>query len=195
MTSLPKAIMVLYATREGQTAKIAERFAQDLRAHGCTVELHDLREKEVAVGGASAVVMAASVHLQKHEKEMVAFVRAHRDELARLPTLFLSVSLSEAGAEMKDRPEEVRARASEEVRGMAEKFFATTGFRPTMWSPVAGALMYSHYNFLIRFIMKKIAAAEGASTDTTRDHEYTDWAALDAIATEFERRVPWNPPS
>jgi menaquinone-dependent protoporphyrinogen oxidase len=185
MTTLQKAITVLYATREGQTAKIAARVADDLRAQGCTVALHDLREKDAELSGASAVVLAASVHLGKHEKEMVAFVRAHHDELARLPTLFLSVSLSEAGAEMKDRPADVRAKASEEVRGVAEKFFASTGFHPTRWFPVAGALKYSHYNFLVKFIMKKIAATEGASTDTTRDHEYTDWAALDAMAAQF----------
>ena len=33
--------------------------------------------------------------------------------------------------------------------------------------------------------MKRIAATEGASTDTTRDHEYTDWGALDAMAARF----------
>jgi menaquinone-dependent protoporphyrinogen oxidase len=185
MTTLPKAITVLYATREGQTAKIAERVATDLRAEGCTVALHDLRDKDVAVGDCSAVVLAASVHLGKHEKEMVKFVSAHHDELARVPTLFLSVSMSEAGAEMKDHPEEMRAKASENVRMTAEKFFTTTGFRPTRWFPVAGALRYSHYNFLVKFVMKRIAAAEGTSTDTSQDHEYTDWAALDAIATRF----------
>jgi menaquinone-dependent protoporphyrinogen oxidase len=185
----PGSIAVLYATREGQTRKIATRFGDDLRARGLAVEVHDLRDGQVSIEGATAVVLAASIHIGKHEKEMVAFVRAHRDELARVPTLFLSVSLSEAGAEMRDRPPAVRAKASAEVHAVAEKFFVATGFRPTHLLPVAGALAYRHYNVLVRFIMKKIAAAEGASTDTSREHEYTDWAILDATAESFAREL------
>jgi menaquinone-dependent protoporphyrinogen IX oxidase len=33
--------------------------------------------------------------------------------------------------------------------------------------------------------MKHIAEKEGGSTDTSRDHEYTDWARLDALAAEL----------
>jgi menaquinone-dependent protoporphyrinogen IX oxidase len=39
--------------------------------------------------------------------------------------------------------------------------------------------------------MKRIAKAQGASTDTSRDHELTDWEALDRIVDEV---VP-NPES
>jgi menaquinone-dependent protoporphyrinogen oxidase len=139
-------------------------------------------------------VLAASVHLHRHEKEMVAFVHDHRAELARLPTLFLSVSLSEAAAENQTRDPSLRAKASEEVRAVAEQFFETTGFRPTHFLPVAGALAYRHYNWLVRFVMKRIAAAEGASTDSSREHEYTDWTALDEAAERFAQEVTFEPP-
>jgi menaquinone-dependent protoporphyrinogen IX oxidase len=33
--------------------------------------------------------------------------------------------------------------------------------------------------------MKQIAARAGGSTDTSRDHVYTDWAALDRLVDEF----------
>ncbi len=33
-------------------------------------------------------------------------------------------------------------------------------------------------SWLIRFVMKRIARSEGASTDTSRDYEYTDWSAV-----------------
>jgi menaquinone-dependent protoporphyrinogen oxidase len=188
-TKKSESVAVLFATREGQTAKIAARVADDLRAQGCAVALHDVREAGISIDGASAVVLAASVHLGSHEKEMVAFVRAHRAELEKLPTLFLSVSLSEAGAENPTRPAAVRAKASQEVRATVERFFVATGFRPAHFFPVAGALAYRHYNWLVRLIMKRIAAAEGASTDTTREHEYTDWVALDAEVERFAREI------
>jgi menaquinone-dependent protoporphyrinogen oxidase len=56
---------------------------------------------------------------------------------------------------------------------------------------VAGAILYTKYNFLLRFVMKQIAKKAGASTETSQDYEYTDWVALDRfveeLATEFSR--------
>ena len=59
------------------------------------------------------------------------------------------------------------------------EFFAETGWYPERVKPVAGALLYTPYNFLIRLVMKHIAQHAGRSRDTSRDHEYTDWVALD----------------
>ena len=47
--------------------------------------------------------------------------------------------------------------------------------------PVAGALAYSQYNFLVKLVMKGIARRAGAPTDTSRDYEFTDWPAVDAF--------------
>jgi menaquinone-dependent protoporphyrinogen oxidase len=50
--------------------------------------------------------------------------------------------------------------------------------------PVAGALTYSKYNFFIKLIMKTMARRAGGPTDTSRDYEFTDWAALDRFVLE-----------
>jgi menaquinone-dependent protoporphyrinogen oxidase len=49
----------------------------------------------------------------------------------------------------------------------------------------AGALKYLEYDFFKRALMRQIARKEGASVDTSRDHEFTDWEALDAFVQEF----------
>ena len=54
---------------------------------------------------------------------------------------------------------------------------------------MAGALPYTRYNFLVRFVMRRISKAEGGDTDTSRDYEYTDWAAVDRFAVEFVEDV------
>ena len=131
-----------------------------------------------------AAIIAASVHGEKHEKEMVAFVKQHRGDLEGMPAVFLSVSLSEAGAEDPESTPEHRAQAAADVHKMIDAFLAETGWHPSKIRAAAGALMYSKYNFLIRFVMKRIAKAQGASTDTSHDHEFTDWAALDRIVDE-----------
>jgi menaquinone-dependent protoporphyrinogen oxidase len=116
---------------------------------------------------------------------MVAFVKGHLPELERMPTVFLSVSLSEAGAEDMTAPYEERFKAAEEVQQMMEAFLAETGWHPSKILAVAGALMYTKYSFLVRLVIKRIARLHGASTDTSRDHELTDWAALDHLVDEL----------
>ena len=127
---------------------------------------------------------------------MITFVRRHRPELERRSAAFISVTLSEAGAENLMRSDAERERAAADVQRMIEVFVKATGWRPARSLPVAGALAYSRYNVFVRFIMKRVAREAGAPTDTSRDYVFTDWPALDRfVATlangqchESERR-------
>ncbi len=99
-----------------------------------------------------------------------------------MPSAFFSVSLAVAhhrNSERRNR--EGRAESMQVV----EKFTRATGWSPRRIELIAGALPYSKYNFLIRFVMRRISAHAGGDTDTSRDYEYTDWAAVDRFASEF----------
>jgi len=179
--------LIVFATREGHTGLVAQRIADVARSMGAMPVLQDARDvgEPMDLLGYSAVVLAASVHAGKHEREMQRFVELHRDELLVVPTAFLSVSLTEAGVEMRDKDPAERLAAADNVAHMMDDFFEQTQWHPDRAEGVAGALMYSKYNLLIRWIMKRIAAKEGASTDTSRDHVYTDWDALEAFTRDF----------
>lgn len=93
--------LVAYDTIEGQTRKIADyianravRAGHDVRV----VDIADLAEEPKPVEF-DAVIMGASVHLARHSKRFVQFVRKRRDWLDRLPVAFFSVSLSAGGNE------------------------------------------------------------------------------------------------
>src|SRR5215813_157120 len=116
---------------------------------------------------------------------MVKFVKRYRQALASLHTVFISVTLSEAGVERRNATAAERAQFNADVQKVADAFFETTGWRPTRFKPVAGTLLYTKYNFFVRFIMKRIARKAGAETDTSRDCEYTDWASLDRFLQEW----------
>jgi menaquinone-dependent protoporphyrinogen oxidase len=180
-----KPVAVLYGTREGHTAKIASSVADTLRARRIGVEVKNLAYGPVDPLRYAAVIVASPVHIGRHEPAVIQFVRDHRRDLAAIPVAFLSVLLAQAGVEMADLPAERRAQASAEVQQVLERFFTETGWRPERVKPVAGALLYSKYNFFIRMVMKWIAWRSGGSTDTSRDHIYTDWASLDRFTTEF----------
>jgi menaquinone-dependent protoporphyrinogen oxidase len=193
-----KPLLIVYATREGHTRRIAEHVAATMRARGDTVDVVDAAHPPAGfdVARYGGVVLAASLHLGKHEREMVDFVKANHAVLDRVPTAFLSVSLSEAGVEDRTAPFELRAKAAEDVKRVVESFLHETGLHPSRVWPLAGALAYSEYGVLKRVVMKMIARSAGLETDTSRDYDLTDWAGLDRfvamMAEEMERaaRVP-----
>ena len=183
-----RRVAVLYATREGQTRRIAQHVATALRTHGCVVDVIEVnRESPVDfdLTRYAGAVVAASIHIGRHEPELVKYVKRNRATLARLPTLFLSVSLSEAGAEDEHRTPRRRESAAANVDKMIGRFVRQTGWSPTLTHPVAGALLYRQYGTVVRAMMRFIATLVGASTDTSRDHEYTDWQALESFVGEF----------
>jgi len=186
-----KPIAIFYATREGLTRKIAEHMAVNLCRQGLLACILDVREVPAPLELSSflGAILAASVHLGRHEREMIRFVKQRRAELESLPTAFLSVTLSQAGVEGRNQTPEIRAQCAAGVQQVIDRFLSETRWKPGYVNPVAGALPYSKYNPLVRFVMKRIARAEGGDTDTSRDYEYTDWAALDHFVDTFVREI------
>jgi len=103
--------LVLYATTEGHTARIAERIAQHLRGKGHRVEIH--RADAVPAGlepaGYNGVIVGSSIHYGHHPDFLRALVRRFRTALTAQPSAFFSVSLSAGGARAKPEVKELLA--------------------------------------------------------------------------------------
>jgi len=177
---------VFYATREGQARRVAERVAATMRAQGLHVDIFDVRtfRDDVSWRAYRTVFVVASVHLGRHEREMRRFAAQYHGELEAAGAVLLSLSLSQAGAQDEAAPPDRRRQAHADVQCMIDAFAADTGWTPAHTLPVAGALAYSKYNFLVKLAMKRIARHNGASTDTSRDWEFTDWQAVDRFVLE-----------
>jgi menaquinone-dependent protoporphyrinogen oxidase len=182
-----KPYLVLYATREGHTERIGQHLLEVLWKRGLAANLEGAGHlpEGFKLDDYHGVIIAASVHAHKHEAEITRFVTRYREELEKMPTVFLSVSLSEAGAEDAEAPAERRLQAAADAQGMIDAFLEETKWHPSKIKAVAGALLYSRYNFLLRLVMKRIASKAGGDTDTSRDYDYTDWAALDRLVDEL----------
>lgn len=171
-------VALLYGTTEGQTGTIAERMAGVFEAAGHDPVLFHAGHlpADFSLADYDAVVIGASVHVGSHQRYVTRFVTDHVDELNRLPSAFFSVSLTAAAG-----TEEAWATA----RGLLEAFLAETGWEPDATAVVPGALKYSRYGTLERFVMKRIAKRAGGGTDTSRDYEYTDWDEVESFAADF----------
>jgi menaquinone-dependent protoporphyrinogen oxidase len=187
MEDAMRTVGLFYATREGHTRTVIRHISDQLQQQGFDVEVVNVRSRTPIqhFRHYAGVILAASIHQGLHEAEMIAFVKRHRHDLATVPAAFLSISLSEAGVERQSAPPEEHARFTADVEGMLERFYKATNWRPRYVKAVAGALMYTQYNPLIRFIMKRISKGSGGSTDIRRDHIYTDWKSLDHFIAGF----------
>jgi menaquinone-dependent protoporphyrinogen oxidase len=173
-------ILILYGTTHGQTAKIARYLAYLLRNVPFQVEVADAANWPPKPDGYDAVIVAASVHAQGYQQAVRRWVRRHVKVLNRKPTALISVCL---GVLQPD------AAVQREVAAIPMRFAERYGWHPLTFKVVAGALPYTRYNMLTRWIMRRIVARAGGDTDTTRDYEYTDWADLKMFTTAFAELV------
>lgn len=165
-------ILIVYASTEGQTRKVARFCTARLAEAGHAVELLPAADAEdtdpTEYDGA---ILAASVHLGHYQAELQGYARSHAGALNRIPTLFLSVSLSAAG----DDPGDWQG-----LRDIVAAFEADTGWTPGDVVHVAGAFRFVQYNWLKSWAMRYVAAQRGQEVSGTEDREYTDWTALGA---------------
>jgi menaquinone-dependent protoporphyrinogen oxidase len=171
-------VIVIYASREGQTEKVARRMATVLQEKGHTVALFDADHPTPGIDLArfDVAFVGAPIHVGGYPRSVVRFVRSYRASLQRVHAAFFSVGLAVASHTSDGRAQ---------TMPLVESFLRKTQWRPRRIELVAGALQYSKYNPVIRFVMKRIASKEGGDTDTNHDYEYTDWAAVDRFAMEF----------
>jgi menaquinone-dependent protoporphyrinogen oxidase len=164
-------ILILHATIEGHTARVAARIAQHLRDRGHAVQSHRAEMARVGLdlAGFDAVIVGASVHYGRHPAHLRKWVRRHRADLAALPGAFFSVSLS------------ARTKPPAAQRYL-QTFLRQVGWQPQQTATFAGALPYSKYAPWKRLLMIAFVALAGGDTDASRDYEYTDWDAVRRFA-------------
>jgi menaquinone-dependent protoporphyrinogen oxidase len=171
-------ILIVYGSLEGQTQKISQYIAEIIQhlGHQATT----LSAKNLPAGFSldnfDAAIIGGPIHMGRYPGYLTSFVTVYRDRLNRLPSALFTVCMAIHSQHEKSRLEALH---------YGEKFMARTGWRPTLSRVFAGAVRYTQYNLITRFIMKMIARKEGGSTDTSRDHEYTDWQAVEQFAVEF----------
>ena len=163
--------LLLYATREGQTARVAAQIAQHLRAGGAQVSLVDaantLTAEALEPARFDRLVFGASMHAGGLEKELVEFVNGHADEISCRERSLFVVLLSAAAKDPALREEWLG-----DARGKIESQLSVPFAHVEM---IAGALRYSKYPLPLRWMMRRIVRKAGEDTDASRDYEYTDW--------------------
>jgi menaquinone-dependent protoporphyrinogen oxidase len=176
-------VPVLFASSEGQTALIAIRLAAVLHEHGLDSQAIDVSTPEAETIDWSRVhgaLVGASLHMGRHQKSAARFVHEHAAQLNAVPSAFFSVSLAAASK----NPGEVA-----DAERIARAFPEAHGWKPVRILSLAGRLAYREYNVFVRWLIKRIAKKEGGPTDTSRDHELTNWNDVDRLGREMAAAI------
>jgi menaquinone-dependent protoporphyrinogen oxidase len=168
-------VLLVFASTHGHTTRIAQRIARVLRHEGHQVSVRRVDDAPEDLARWDAVVVGGSLHREVHQAELVEWVHRHHVSLAQRPTAFFSVSLSAA----EDTPQ---ARAA--TRRCIDRFVEDSEWDPDRSAALAGCLQYSKYDAGTRWLMQLMMHRGGHPDDTSRDHELTDWPAVESFARE-----------
>ena len=173
--------LIVFGSHHGRSALIAQHIAQVLQSAGATTLVNGIDlPRSISPGSFDGVIVGGPIQFNRHQRFLKQFVREHRDTLNAIPSAFFSVSGAGAG-----RTKAERAQAS----GYIADFLRETGWHPTGTASFGGAIAYTRYNPILRWVMKRIAAQKGEPTDTSRDHSLTDWSQVERFALEFVSTV------
>jgi menaquinone-dependent protoporphyrinogen oxidase len=175
-------VLVTFATMYGQTEKIARALARHFGERGIDVIVRSCDEvaADSAFDGYDAVVAGAPVIREGLHRSMRRFVAEHVGELNATRSAFYQVS-GAAGSKLESE--------REAARSIMNRFLEEAGWSPTERASFAGAIPYTKYPFWLKWVMKWISWRNGGSTDTSRDHEYTDWERVAAFGDTLADRV------
>lgn len=169
-------VLIVYASRHGQTRKISERIAEVTRADGAEVHLFEVSAlpRELVPQSCDTVVLAGSVYFGRHQKKLERFAAGQRVNLAKVRSVFVSVSGAARVAEGRQM-----------AMDNAQAFVARTGWKPDRIELIAGGEPYTRYGFFTRLFMVRYTKKLGRTVDPRRDYEFTDWEQVDRLAHEL----------
>ncbi|ABD53769.1 flavodoxin domain-containing protein [Jannaschia sp. CCS1] len=161
-------VLILYASVEGQTGKIARSVEGTVRDLGHEPVLTNADDPvRLDFEDVEAVILAAPVHQRRHPRNFEALVSARKDDLATRRVLMLSVSLSAAFPE-----------GHEDAQDYLLEMKMRIGLETDAEMLVAGAVRTAKYDYFAAQIVQHVVM-RGRDYDTEADeHVFTDWDAL-----------------
>ena len=170
--------LIVYSSRAGQTQKIAETIGEGIRQQGHEVTVYSATKipRNLEISSFSGIILGAPIYMGRYPRAIRRFITRHKFTLATRPSGFFTVCMGIASQHPAER------RAAIEY---GNQLFATLGWQPAQRDTFAGAVKFTRYNAITRFIMQKIAKHNGFCIDIKQDHEFTDWEAVARFTQQF----------
>ena len=177
-----KSILIVFATRYGHTAKIVQKLVNALNLLGHeTIVVRAGREDppkpDAFERDISCVILGGPLYMGRFPGVLSDFIEPYRNVLESLPSAFFSVSLAAVHKNAKKKNPE---------HEIMQQFFDKNHWEPCCKADFAGALLYTHYGPVVRFITRWISKSAGGDTNIHRDYIYTDWNEIPVFAERID---------
>lgn len=163
---MDKKCLVVYASKVGSTREVAEKVGEILTQKGVRVEVCSVRQVR-NLEGYDAVVLGTAIRMFKPLGQMMAFVKRHKNKLAKLPTAAFTVGLA-----MKNGDEKGRGDATK----YAAPFIEAVGNAKSV-AYFGGKLDLNTLSPVWRIMMTKMVENDPSSIG-----DFRDWNAIQAWA-------------
>ncbi|WP_146002873.1 menaquinone-dependent protoporphyrinogen IX dehydrogenase [Telmatospirillum siberiense] len=171
-------MLLLYATRDGQSRLIATKIAATLGQRGIETQPRDLAQAAPTaeeLASAPLIVLIASVRYGHHLAEAEQLVTLYQSLTAPPPLALASVNLT-ARKPGKD---------TAEGNAYLRKWIAKRHLAPALATAIAGRLDYPRYGWLDRQMIRLIMKMTGGPTNPDAQVEYTSWDAVERFAQKI----------
>ncbi len=168
-------ILIVYASHQDPTLRIAERVAEHVArtGHRPTLTSVDAAPSPATFDGA---IVGAPVRRGRFAAAIVKYAVAHAEELARRPSGLFFVCLTAAHDDA--------SRAT--VDGYLRTFQSESGWRPDVIASFVGARPDAPTTLLHRALMRDVAVRSGRGGD---GREGRDWDAVGGFVEAFAHHI------
>ena len=176
--NLGRAMNIYYASRDGQSHRIATHIGARLADRGIDNQPRNLAAGLPAaedLAGSPLVVLIAAVRYGRHLPEADALLATYRSLAAPPPLVLLSVNLTARKT----------GKNSAEGNAYLRKWILRHRLAPAFAEAIAGRLDYPRYGWFDRQMIRFIMLLTGGPTDPRTRIEYTAWPRVDEIAGQI----------
>jgi menaquinone-dependent protoporphyrinogen oxidase len=176
---LEAPVVIVYASHDGQTAKIISYLERQLAQKKCAALVCNLGQMSMPsfiLETASAVVVVSPVRYGRHLPKIDAFINEHKTLLRHKRLGMASINLT-ARKPNKNTPQS---------NPYFKKWIKRHALIPDIAAVFGGRLDYPRYRWLDRQLIRLIMMITGGPTHPRTRLEYTCWADVARFAAQIE---------
>lgn len=139
--SVSARVLVVFASKLGSNAEIAEVIAETLRAEGCQATARSVREI-AALDDWDAVVLGSAIYAAHWQRDARRFIHRHREALSRRPLWLFSSGPLDAKLARADLP--ITEHGAEITAGLGARGHRTFGGRLRPDADIDPQVVHTH---------------------------------------------------
>lgn len=165
-------VLIVYASHDGQTAKIRRSLQTVIQEAGQQATLLPVEHAAQTDPAAfDKIVIGASIRYGKHSPAIIAFIKQYQTILDSKPNAFFSVNA------VARKPE----KSSPANNPYLQKFLKRMSWQPKQLAVFAGKIDYPSYGCFDRLMIRLIMWITRGPTNPKSVVEFTDWARVTAF--------------